>query len=581
MNVFKLYLTHLFVFIIGPCLVSGQNVINHPSVEKGIQSSDFEVKITKVDNTKDFTAVYMEVKNLIYYSSTISFDPTNRYKLVDVATGNSYKLLNDMPSKENAVKIRARESFVFYLKFEKIPKEVLKVNMMQGNRANGWHIFGIDTDFERHHIEVGQKKTFTGIVFNEDFSSVGLIQINLSKGEYSVKMFKSTDVYLKTEKRHFFKNMTDNWAISIFNYTEQDDKLVDIEGTIYSNNYGYSPRYWFVGFEGNKNQLLQKKSAILKLVKQNSLGLNYIEMAAYSGVNKYIKKGTPYLKIRSKKVDGDFEKAISFINYDFGKHSYSIQGLTKVIGKTRESEYFGPVVVYKLNRYGDEPATPYYYIGEYNNMFFTDGTVRSYNLKNEQTEECVCKSEVLNCKQLISTIAQKKFAEFLGASTIVGAGTAKLIELAASAGSGSSLTSNSVQKETTIEKSWNIQYFSKATRVEVEHKNVDKKYVTVSIISDGDANDKESYFSSVTIKDKWDKEIRKIECKDPFEDNDARNKYNLIKFNPAAGEYAIVNVAYGHKDYKYFGKDGYLGIGTTIRLDSNAGDYEIKVNAKK
>lgn len=213
MFLIKSFLCHFVLFVVGVNLVSGQNIINNPTVEKGIESSDYEVRITKVDNSKEFTTIYLEVKNSLYYSNSISFDPKNRYKLVDVATGRTFKLLNDLPTRENAVKISARESFVFYLKFDKIPGDVIKVNLIQGDRTNGWNIFGIDTDFKRNHMEVAQKKSFTGIVFDDDLSSIGIIELKLEGGGYTVRMFDGTDVYQKTDQKNFFRNKDDSWAI--------------------------------------------------------------------------------------------------------------------------------------------------------------------------------------------------------------------------------------------------------------------------------------------------------------------------------------------------------------------------------
>ena len=553
-----------------------QNIIENPSVEKVPVADEYwQVRIAKIDNTKEYTVVHLFVKNLSYYSNNMSFDPKNRYKLVDAATGNTYKITHDLPTKDDPIKIEGMKGGTFLLSFEKIPSEVKKVNLIQGDRQNGGHFYGIDTDFEKYHLEFSRKTEFTGVYFNEDLKEIGVVQIKLDKGNYSFKIPGINEVFVKDNK-NFYKNQSDNWGLSISNYNQKDDQIVELSGTLYSNNFGYSPRYWFVAFEGNQKNLIQKNSENFRLEKDINGVTHSIEFANYKGNNKYIRKDSKIIRISSSKSAVSDATTITYINYEFAKHSYSIQGLCKVVGLAKNGFYNGPVIVYKLIRYGDEPATPYYYIGNYKDLFFADGVAKSYNLNNEQTEVCNCANEVLSCKSMISTIDQKKFMEFLGAATIVTAGVSKLIQLA-SANTGYS--SNPSQKNINNDK-YTISSQTEKTALKVEFSEFPSKYVSIIVTTNGNANMEKQYFSSVSVRRRDGTIKQEVKCIDPRGDNGLRNVFSYFTFNPSLGEYIRVSVAYGHEKFQLLEENTYSGVGAILLIHGNYGGYTINVLPK-
>jgi len=581
-----------------------------PIVGQGVHG----VQISEVGFEKGYFYIDVAYFNDSYYSTSLSFDSNNPFYIKDLASNQKYALIEPLPDASKPIKVCDRCTYTIRIKFEKLPATTRRIDLIQGNRSNGWNFYNIDFSamYPSQDTRPIAGTNFYGIIFDEELRIFGTINMRVLKNEVRIeeyylkqyayrdfKPFKVKTIYKRcgNEGKYCDENNS-NHELYFTIRTKTDAYNLDADGFFRINGY---IRYKFhlldsdkykVGYDWYKGQLwigeklngapngygalvgLQSKFSHLTDRANNGYSTEKSRYADY-------KNGYPYISI-GKFENGVFSEGSTHIYYSFNKHSYSVEGYNKIVAPIVNGIIKGGAIVYRWSYNPYEEAFSNIYIGSMDGLFFADGEVKGYNFKNELAEKCQCVNRRLFCERLKNTIEEKKFAEFLGIATIAVAETVVLLKIADELSGPAPSPGRAQQAHSGMDSKsdFEIKYISQKTTTKVQFNPNSNKYVSISIISDGKANDKNNYFSSVTVMSKSGDIITEKTCNDPYLDNGLGNKFSYFSFKPELGQYIVVKVSYGHIDSKFFEKDEYQGIGTTVVLNNNSGSYEIEVIPK-
>ena len=174
----------------------------------------------------------------------------------------------------------------------------------------------------------------------------------------------------------------------------------------------------------NKNGVMQ--GAYIGLQTENT---NYDENAKrYKTQNQSYIFGRPFVKFGLFDSESwKFTNGVLFVHTD--NKLIHDNGWRKIVAPIVNGLPLGPGAMYTWSV--SEDADTHIYIGNVNGLNFESGEVFGYNWEGKKSADCKCHQTVLSCRDLIPTIAEKKWEEYSVAFGAVAIGTAALLKAVA------------------------------------------------------------------------------------------------------------------------------------------------------
>jgi hypothetical protein len=305
-----------------------------------------------------------------------------------------------------------------------------------------------------------QAANFKGIMFNEELSEISLIELKIKKGSRAVikeqellkfgrsdnELYKST-YDLESNGNNCFQVVTEkSMVFSITFKTDKEIDGIDVDGVVLISG---KLRYKFYLYNEDIKPIMLQRFTDKTIWVGDKIGNTLqgfgIFICYQKSYTQYDEKfNSPYSNERERYKDyqygkpvvfigqfdkGNVAKGLCHINYDFDDSSSDITGYKKIVAPVVKGNFAGAGILTNWN-YDQEEANSYAYVGNLKGLFFDDGIVKGFNFKNELTDDCICKNNILQCKRLKQRYAEKQFAEFLGVASIAVAETGVLLSLA-------------------------------------------------------------------------------------------------------------------------------------------------------
>ncbi len=133
------------------------------------------------------------------------------------------------------------------------------------------------------------------------------------------------------------------------------------------------------------------------------------------------KEGRPFVKIGQFKIDRSTNKYtfISGIVLNHTDEDYKeMYGFREIMAPIVNGMPNGNGVMYKWGDPGDDAFT-FKQSGFIKGINFADGIVTGYNIEGVKSQDCTCRNYSLTCRNLLKTVADKKFDDFALAAGIL------------------------------------------------------------------------------------------------------------------------------------------------------------------